>query len=98
MNFDKAQQNYRSRKPSAIGRGIEKLTRPLSAILSHAIPSSLLEKIARGIDSAATQPSLTSLGHDISDLHACHEASRKIETRAKAMNAATGMASGFAVR
>ena len=95
MNFERAQNAYRNAEPSMLGRGIEALTSPLSGVIAKAVPASLVEKIVLGIDAAASKPALTGFDHDRADMDACYAASRKVETRARVMNGASGLASGL---
>lgn len=95
MNLEAQQQDYLRSKPSFLGRGIERLTTPFGKVLANVVPTSFVEGIIKGIDSAASKPDLMKFDHDVSDIAACQEAARKVQTYSRSINAASGAASGL---
>ncbi len=93
--IERDQRTYRNSRPSRLGRGIERLTNPFAKAIAAVVPAWLMERVVRGIDSAASAPQLTRFDHDITDLAACRRAAKRVETRAQAINGASGMAAGF---
>lgn len=93
--IERDQRTYRNSRPSMLGRGIERLTNPFAKAIASVVPDWLMERVVRGIDSAASAPQLTKFDHDITDLAACKRAAKRVESRAQAINGATGVAAGF---
>lgn len=95
MTPQQEQSKFRSAKPSKLGRGIERLTNPFGKAMASVVPDALVEGLLKAIDKAAGLPALVRFDHDMADLAACRAAARKVERAAKAINGATGAASGF---
>lgn len=95
MNLAAQQQAYRNSKPSFLGRGIDRLTNPFGSAVASVVPKRLMEGVLRGIDGAMSKPVLASFDHDITNIAASQKAARKVERRARAINASTGAAAGF---
>ncbi|QWC56860.1 EcsC family protein [Erythrobacter sp. 3-20A1M] len=93
--IERDQRTYRNSRPSMLGRGIERLTNPFAKAIASVVPDWLMERVVRGIDSAASAPELTRFDHDSGDITACKQAAKKVEARAKAINGASGVAAGF---
>ncbi len=92
-----AQQiRYRNAKPAFLGRGIDKLTHPIGAAIADRIPRRLVEGVLKGIDRAMGMRELISFDHDTSDLIAAQQAAKNVERYARAINASSGAAAGFA--
>ena len=95
MDIKTEQRAYRDSRPSALGRGIERLTNPFGKTLAKLVPSSLVRKVLEKLDDATGAAQLFEFEHDRSDLRACRKAARKVEKTAMSINASTGAASGL---
>lgn len=95
MTPDAEQAAFRTREPSRLGRGIERLTHPLGKSLADIVPKKLVEQAIKAIDKAMSGPSLADLSHDTSDIEQARKAAGRIERRARAINGSTGAAAGL---
>ena len=95
MNLEQEQSEFRDSAPSFLGRGIEAITSPATKIASKFIPSSLIDKIVKTIDTAASEPQLVKFKHDQSDMRRCQIAAQNVGRTAQILNSATGAVSGF---
>jgi hypothetical protein len=95
MNIDREIAQFRSSKPSMLGRGIERLTHPFGKALSSVVPDALVEGVLKGLDQAVGAPALVRFKHDTDDLDAAHDAARTVVRTARTISATTGAAAGF---
>ena len=95
MDIKTEQRAYRESRPSALGRGIERLTSPVGKKLAKLVPSSLVRMVLKRLDDASGAAQLYNFEHNRSNLAACRKAAGKVEKVAMSINASTGAASGF---
>ena len=95
MTIAAEQAEYRSSKPSRLGRGIERLTHPFGKAIASVIPSKLVESAIKQIDKAAARPAMVDFSHDTADIDAARKAANRIERTARTINASTGAAAGL---
>lgn len=76
-----------------MGQGIRRLTGPLAQRLTKLLPTTVLKRVLRSAVESA--PAQNKFDHDPADFKAARTAALKIETRARAMNTASGAAAGF---
>ena len=90
------QRAYEEARPTRLGRGAERVTRPLGGMLGRLIPPGLVQKGIDGADrlAGATLPRGVT-GHDVTDIAACEDAALRVQGWAAGANAATGAASGW---
>lgn len=89
------QRAFEERKPTVMGRGMERVTAPLSGAVSKAIPPGL---VLKGLELADRAAGFTIPGgearHSVEDLAACEAAARRVQAWAAGSNAASGGAAG----
>lgn len=95
MNILQEQSAYRSGEPSALGRGIGRITEPLARKLMNAIPERNLRKVLDKADATADQSFLLDMTHDYSDLDSARTVADSVESMVIKMSTATGAASGW---
>ncbi|WP_187334941.1 EcsC family protein [Novosphingopyxis iocasae] len=95
MDIKTEQRAYRESRPSALGRGIERLTSPVGKKLAKLVPSSLVRMVLKRLDDASGAAQLYNFEHNRSNLAACRKAAGNVEKVAMSINASTGAASGF---
>ena len=95
MDIKREQQEFRSSKPSKLGRGIERLTHPFGKALAGVVPKSLVEQVLKGLDSAVGMAQLVRFDHDPDNLQAAHRAAEKVSRAAQGISASTGAAAGL---
>lgn len=90
------QRAFEDRKPTRMGRGMERLTSPIGDAVSRVVPPGLVRQGLVMADRAAgfTLPG-SARGHSVEDLEACERAARRVQAWAAGSNAATGGAAGF---
>ncbi|SDI26833.1 EcsC family protein [Aliiruegeria lutimaris] len=90
------QRAYEERKPTRLGKGAERLTAPLGALVGRFVPPALVRQGLAMADKAAgyTIPSEFTR-HSVEDLEACERAARRVQGWAVGANAASGGAAGF---
>lgn len=90
------QRAFEDRKPTRMGRGMERLTSPIGDAVSRVVPPGLVRQGLIMADRAAgfTLPG-SARGHSVEDLEACERAARRVQAWAAGSNAATGGAAGF---
>lgn len=95
MNIDHEQQQFRTSKPSRLGRGIERLTHPFGKALSAVVPKSLVEAVLKGLDRTVGAAQLVRFDHDVYDIEAANRAAKTVSRTAQSISASTGAAAGL---
>ncbi|MDG6078709.1 EcsC family protein [Erythrobacter litoralis] len=95
MNIERDQAQFRSAKPSKLGRGIERLTHPFGKALASVVPKSLVETVLNALDRTVSAPQLVNFSHDVEDLQACQDAAERVVRSARGISASTGAAAGL---
>ena len=95
MDISREQHDYRTSKPSKLGRGIERLTHPFGKALAGVVPKSLVESVLKGIDEATSYPKAAEFDHDPTDMEASQKAAKGVARTARGISASTGAAAGF---
>lgn len=90
------QRAFEERKPTRMGRGVERLTAPVGGFVARLVPP---EAVLRGLRLADRAAGMTLpreiTGHNVADLRACEAAARRVQAWAAGSNAATGGAAGW---
>jgi len=90
------QKAFEDQRATRLGRGAERITAPVSGLISRILPPGLVRKALRQADRVAglTLPwEVTS--HDIADIGACDRAALRVQAWAQGSSAATGGAAGW---
>ncbi len=90
----RAQKAYENSRRTRLGRGAERLTRPLGSAVARAVPPEMVRAALRTADRVAGA-TLADLEHDPADLAACEAAARRVQAWASGGNAASGFAAGW---
>ena len=91
-----AQRDFVGRRPTKVGRGLDRLTAPVAEALRGRVPVSVLRNALQGTDTAAglTMPAGPP-AHDTDDIDACEAAALRVQAWSAGGNAATGGAAGL---
>ncbi|RMH46660.1 MAG: EcsC family protein [Alphaproteobacteria bacterium] len=90
------QRAYEQARATRLGRGAERLTRPLGAALGRLIPAEMVRRALAAADAAATLTLPAELTrHDADDIAACEAAALRAQAWAQGGGAAAGGVAGW---